>query len=50
MRHDRGQAMSSPPLFLAYIRTATGSSVQQTNRHPFCYGRCLWAEKGREAR
>jgi predicted glutamine amidotransferase len=30
------------PLFLAHIRASTGTAVQQTNCHPFRYGRWLW--------
>ena len=29
-------------LFFAHIRAAIGSAVQQTNCHPFRYGRWLW--------
>jgi predicted glutamine amidotransferase len=34
------------PLFLAHIRASTGTAVQQTNCHPFRYGRWLWAHNG----
>lgn len=34
------------PLFLAHIRASTGSPVQQTNCHPFRYGRWLWMHNG----
>lgn len=34
------------PLFLAHIRASTGSAVQQTNCHPFRYGRWLWMHNG----
>ncbi len=34
------------PLFFAHIRAAIGSSVQQTNCHPFRYGRWLWMHNG----
>jgi predicted glutamine amidotransferase len=34
------------PLFLAHVRASTGSAVQQTNCHPFRYGRWLWAHNG----
>ena len=34
------------PLFLAHVRASTGSAVQQTNSHPFRYGRWLWAHNG----
>src|SRR5918994_3703386 len=34
------------PLFLAHIRASTGTAVQQTNCHPFRYGRWLWMHNG----
>jgi glutamine amidotransferase len=34
------------PLFFAHIRAAIGSSVQQTNCHPFRHGRWLWMHNG----
>jgi glutamine amidotransferase len=34
------------PLFFAHIRAAIGSSVQQTNCHPFRYGRWLMMQNG----
>ena len=34
------------PLFLAHIRASTGTAVQQTNCHPFRYGRWLWVHNG----
>jgi hypothetical protein len=34
------------PLFFAHIRAAIGSSVQQTNCHPFRYDRWLWMHNG----
>jgi predicted glutamine amidotransferase len=34
------------PLFLAHIRAATGTPVQQTNCHPFRHGRWLWVHNG----
>jgi predicted glutamine amidotransferase len=34
------------PLFLAHIRASTGAAVQQTNCHPFRYGRWLWIHNG----
>jgi glutamine amidotransferase len=34
------------PLFLAHIRAAIGSPVQQTNCHPFRYGRWLFVHNG----
>ena len=37
---------SSRPLFLAHIRAAVGSPVQQTNCHPFRHGRWLFVHNG----
>src|SRR3954465_5742008 len=34
------------PLFMAHIRAAIGSPVQQTNCHPFRYGRWLFVHNG----
>jgi predicted glutamine amidotransferase len=34
------------PLFLAHIRAAIGSAVQQTNCHPFRHGRWLFVHNG----
>ena len=34
------------PLFFAHIRASTGTEVQQTNCHPFRYGRWLWMHNG----
>jgi glutamine amidotransferase len=34
------------PLFLAHIRATTGTPVQQTNCHPFRYGKWLWMHNG----
>ena len=34
------------PLFVAHIRASTGTAVQQTNCHPFRYGRWLWVHNG----
>jgi len=34
------------PLFFAHIRAAIGSSVQQTNCHPFRHKRWLWMHNG----
>ena len=34
------------PMFLAHIRASTGTAVQQTNCHPFRYGRWLWVHNG----
>jgi predicted glutamine amidotransferase len=33
-------------LFLAHIRASTGTAVQQTNCHPFRYGRWIWVHDG----
>ncbi|MER7707460.1 class II glutamine amidotransferase [Kitasatospora sp. NPDC097605] len=34
------------PLFFAHIRASTGTAVQQTNCHPFRFGRWLWMHNG----
>ena len=34
------------PLVFAHIRASTGTPVQQTNCHPFRYGRWLWMHNG----
>ena len=34
------------PLLFAHIRASSGSPVQQTNCHPFRYGRWLWMHNG----
>ena len=34
------------PLFLAHIRAATGTAVQQTNCHPFRHGKWIWVHNG----
>jgi predicted glutamine amidotransferase len=34
------------PLFFARIRASTGTAIQQTNCHPFRYGRWLWMHNG----
>jgi glutamine amidotransferase len=34
------------PLFLAHVRAATGTAVQQTNSHPFRQGRWLFVHNG----
>jgi predicted glutamine amidotransferase len=34
------------PLFFAHIRASTGTAIQQTNCHPFRYGRWLWMHNG----
>ncbi len=36
----------SSPLFLAHVRAATGTPVQETNCHPFRHGRWLFAHNG----
>jgi glutamine amidotransferase len=36
----------SSPLFLAHVRATTGTAVQQTNCHPFRYGRWLFVHNG----
>jgi predicted glutamine amidotransferase len=36
----------SSPVVFAHIRAATGTPVQQTNCHPFRYGRWLWMHNG----
>jgi predicted glutamine amidotransferase len=36
----------SSRLFLAHIRASTGTAIQQTNTHPFRYGRWLWMHNG----
>jgi glutamine amidotransferase len=33
-------------LFLAHVRATTGTPVQQTNCHPFHYGKWLWMHNG----
>ncbi|MEU6813193.1 class II glutamine amidotransferase [Streptomyces sp. NPDC046831] len=33
-------------LFFAHIRASTGTAVQQTNCHPFRYGRWMWMHNG----
>ncbi|WP_426513589.1 class II glutamine amidotransferase [Dactylosporangium sp. McL0621] len=40
----------SSPLFLAHVRSSTGTAVQQTNCHPFRYERWLWMHNGSIAR
>jgi glutamine amidotransferase len=34
------------PLVLAHVRASTGGAIQQTNCHPFRYGRWLWMHNG----
>lgn len=36
----------STRLVLAHIRSSTGTAIQQTNCHPFRYGRWLWMHNG----
>ena len=36
----------SSPLFFAHIRASTGTAIQETNTHPFRYGRWLWMNNG----
>jgi glutamine amidotransferase len=36
----------SSPLVFAHIRAAIGSAVQETNCHPFCYGKWLFMHNG----
>ncbi len=36
----------SSRLFLAHIRASTGTAIQETNAHPFRYGRWLWMHNG----
>jgi predicted glutamine amidotransferase len=36
----------SSPLFLAHVRAATGTAVQETNCHPFRYGKWLFVHNG----
>ena len=43
------QALSaeiSSPLFLAHVRAATGTPVQETNCHPFAHGRWMFVHNG----
>ena len=42
---ELAQHLTSPLVF-AHIRASTGSAVQQTNCHPFRYGRWLWMHNG----
>lgn len=39
-------AAVSSPLFVAHIRASTGTAIQETNTHPFRYGRSLWMHNG----
>jgi predicted glutamine amidotransferase len=43
--HELASHIESP-LFLAHIRASTGTAVQQTNCHPFRYGKWLWVHNG----
>jgi predicted glutamine amidotransferase len=36
----------SSPLFFAHVRASTGGAIQQTNTHPFRFGRWLWMHNG----
>jgi len=36
----------SSPLFMAHIRASTGTAIQETNVHPFRYGKWLWMHNG----
>jgi predicted glutamine amidotransferase len=36
----------SSPLFLAHVRAATGTPVQETNCHPFAHGRWMFVHNG----
>jgi predicted glutamine amidotransferase len=36
----------STPLFLAHVRAATGTPVQETNCHPFRYGKWIFVHNG----
>jgi glutamine amidotransferase len=44
LRHLAAQIESR--LFLAHVRAATGTAVQQTNSHPFRYGRWIFVHNG----
>jgi predicted glutamine amidotransferase len=44
LRDIAGQIESR--LFLAHVRAATGTAVQQTNSHPFRFGRWLFVHNG----
>jgi len=43
--HELARQLESP-LFIAHIRAATGTPVEQTNCHPFRHGRWLFAHNG----
>ena len=36
----------SSPLFFSHIRASTWTAIQETNAHPFRYGRWLWMHNG----
>ena len=36
----------SSPLFLAHVRAATGTPVQETNCHPFAWGQWMFMHNG----
>jgi len=42
---DLSRHITSPMVF-AHIRASTGTAIQQTNCHPFRYGRWLWMHNG----
>lgn len=42
---DLAQHITAPMVF-AHIRASTGTAIQQTNCHPFRYGRWLWMHNG----
>jgi predicted glutamine amidotransferase len=44
LRELAGHVVS--PLVFAHIRASSGTAVQQTNCHPFRYGRWLWMHNG----
>lgn len=44
LRELAGQIQA--PIFLAHIRAATGTPIEQTNCHPFRYGRWLFMHNG----
>jgi glutamine amidotransferase len=44
LREVAGHVVS--PRFFAHVRAAVGSSVQETNCHPFRHGRWLWMHNG----
>ena len=43
--HELAHEISSP-LFLAHVRAGTGTAVQQTNCHPFRFGKWLFVHNG----